>query len=380
MLIFSHKTMKQFIYKLSFLSILLLSSQACTRSTLEPASSLAVREDSKGLVTAAQVWFTKAAGSSPVSIDWQQAHVINRWVIAPLTNTSNPFADKQKYGHRYAIVQVPTTGSPTGRIVELVVGDSALVGEEAMRKALVVAQPVFLSTPIVHIDDFTGWLLTYSPDYDYETGLVYKEGTLQPVRIQIHRGVLTENGQTSTANRSAECITVSTCGYVNGYLSNCIYDTYCGSGGGGIGGGGGGSGGGGGGYGGTGGTTTNGPVAEDGPVTVGDRAKVITYQYDNLTQIKVAVEWTQATHKVDKVTLTTVGVTYGTTFVQVGEGIASYREDTGLFRYSTYCQFQAGTTQTGPIANGTLFRVYGTLNPVTGQASIHMEEQQSPFM
>jgi hypothetical protein len=146
--------------------------------------------------------------------------------------------------------------------------------------------------------------------------------------------------------------------------------TFCynsGSGGGGNGGGTGGGGGGGGGDGGTGtGLGPDGrPYAIDGPLTIGDTSKLMIYPYNATTDLVVLLEFTADTHVVDKVSVISVGTILGTTFAQVGNGIASYVSAHDMYNFSVTGQFSAVSPQTGPIQNLAPVTLTGTYYAAT---------------
>lgn len=115
------------------MSLLLVTGlQACTRNTPEPVSPSLVagtQTQDKAMLLTTQKWFAQASQSNPVAINWQQARITDNWLVAPFTNTSNPFAKSQKSGSRFLIAQVPANGVCTGRLVELIVDAQSFTPE-----------------------------------------------------------------------------------------------------------------------------------------------------------------------------------------------------------------------------------------------------------
>ncbi|GAB3637678.1 hypothetical protein GCM10027422_32680 [Hymenobacter arcticus] len=117
---------------------------------------------------------------------------------------------------------------------------------------LAAVQPIMEAKAPVPLAGLTGWVIVYSPTYHFQAGLVYKNGAVEPQQVSLKtvkvpkKTLDTKVDDTNTTNLTAQptCISVTTCGYVGPYLSNCITDVYCVEGGGGDGGGGGGDGGG----------------------------------------------------------------------------------------------------------------------------------------
>ena len=189
-------------------------------------------------------------------IDWQHAQVTPEWIVAPFTNTTQPFLSIHKKGYRYVVIHVASTqGIITGRIVELVLPETAQA-ELASKFALQAVQPFIINQQPVSVSNLTGWVLIYSPIYRYQVGLVYQDGLVQPQRIQL-KEVQSKTLISSTQQAQSDpnlpitylrdnCIQVTTCGTVNGVDAGCITYTVCsdnppppppGSGGGGGGGG-----------------------------------------------------------------------------------------------------------------------------------------------
>ena len=369
---------------------LFLGIYACSHDMPEPqvstpqTSALDFTPASKGAIETAQDWFLEASDFNNIHINWDKARTTGNWFVAPLTDTPDPFAKKDKYGYRYLVVDIKNSAEGSGRIVELIVDGQRLDADESVKLALNAVQPVLKGKPTATLNSVTAWVIIYSPAYKYEVGYVYKNGALQEERVELN-GQTSRNSSGQIQNKTTllQYITVTTCGYVNGYLSNCITETYVidtGSGGGSDGGSGSGGGGGGGSspgnnWGGVGGIDS--PVAEDGPLDVGDHSKIMSYKYDNSTTIKVLIEWTKEPPKIEKISSTVVGLVAATTFVPFGDGTAryfpnKYSNGDDMIRFNTNFQFQAGTGATGPIANGTIFTLSGALNATTGEYRINM--------
>lgn len=388
--------------KFALVMVLFGGLYGCSRESPQPQASdnqpeftqSELSESSK--IEAAQDWFIESSQLKAIGIDWDKAQIMGSWVVVPLADVADPFPKHGKYGYRYLVVQVKTNAQCAGRIVELVLDGPKLSVFQSAKTALDAVQPIIMGKAAGPLHNLSGWVILYSPAYEYEFGYVYKDGTLLPKRVQLNADQVKKVSKDEHSNDQLlregppranllQYITVTTCGYVvGGGTLFCSTDTYSietgsgGSGGaGGTGGGGTGGGGGSGGsnWGGVGGTAT--PVAEDGALDVGDHSKWMTYKYDEITDIKVGIEWTESTHKIEKITTTTVGNTAATTFLPLGEGTATYlpgklANGNDLIRFTTYFQFQAGTTATGPVANGPVFKVSGGLNAQTGEYTISM--------
>ena len=127
---------------------------------------------------------SRTAGDAQPAIDWERALYSEEYLVAPFTDTDNPFVASQQYGYRFLVVR--TAGdSCTGRIVELITKE-ATAPEKAADLALAGARPFLTGQAPGPVADFTSALLVYSPEYAYETGLAYAAGAVQPLRMQGH--------------------------------------------------------------------------------------------------------------------------------------------------------------------------------------------------
>jgi hypothetical protein len=196
-------------------------------------------------VAATRTWFAQAGPTTtkPVAINWPKARTFANWLVAPLADTTNPFAAEHKRAYRYLVVQNIDDHAFTGRIVEVVLeGKAPAAGSVA--EAVVTATKRLLVAPQdpAPLPGLTGLLLFYSPAYHYENGFVYEQGVAQNQRVHLLRPQQTKHKAAQASARSidneSDCIMELRCGYVNGDLSNCIYVAHCvaGSGGGGEGG------------------------------------------------------------------------------------------------------------------------------------------------
>ena len=75
----------------------------------------------------------------------------------------------------------------------------------------------------------------------------------------------------------------------------------------------------------------------------------------------------------DKLSVTSTGLVAATKFTQVGNGIASYNDATGLYSYNAAFQQVLSTGATGDLLGGPLFAVYGDYNPVSDTYTIHFK-------
>jgi len=130
---------------------------------------------------------SRTAEEAQPTINWERAIYAGEYVIAPFVETANPFVDGHHYGYRFLVVRTDTD-SCTGRIAELLTGQPA-EPEQAARLALAGTQPLLAGRPPGPVADFTGALLVYSPAYEYETGLAYTAGALQPLRMSVYTAV-----------------------------------------------------------------------------------------------------------------------------------------------------------------------------------------------
>jgi hypothetical protein len=115
-------------------------------------------------------------------------------------------------------------------------------------------------------------------------------------------------------------------------------------------------------------------AAEFGPSDVGDKAVSMSYKFDDGSNIIIKIEYTAATHKVEKISTTTTGLIYGTVFKPFGDGLASYDSATNTYRFMVEFQFEGGTVQTGPIQAGPIYRIEGIWNEATTRYSMKMRK------
>ena len=357
-----------------------------------PGAAIATGSSQLSSVTA-----TAGGTSTAAELAWSRALTVGKGaqqlVLVPLAGDEALFAHTKYIGPRYLIVAKTANNVLEGNVLELL-----LPRATASLDTLGLFTSLYRSYHSGHLvapGVGEGFLFLYSPDYAYLTGRHFQQGQFQPQTIRL---AFAPRGTTQAAKAANYPeLEVSTTNNAPP-IGNTCYDWYQESGGkyvyitstgdcsyGGDGGanvpypytGGGGPAGGGGytGPSGHGGGGASNPIAEDGIPSIGDHAKIMKYQYDSTTEIDILLEWTASTHEIDKVSLTTVGLTYGTTFVPYGNGIGSYIASSNSYNYSALCQFVAGTAQTGNIANGTLFRVYGTYYASTGRYTIYMQKQ-----
>ena len=101
--------------------------------------------------------------------------------MAPFADTDKLFAASQYSGYRFLVVR--TAGdSCTGRIVELI-SKQPTTSDKAAYSVLAGTKPFLAGLAPGPLADFTGALLVYSPSYEYEAGLAYVSGALQPLRM-----------------------------------------------------------------------------------------------------------------------------------------------------------------------------------------------------
>lgn len=179
------------------LSSLLALTFSCSKKqevtpAAAPTSAAVVVPARVGAIT--QAWFAglhNSAGSrttsAPPAINWEQATYSENYVVAPFADTLNPFAGVQKYGYRFLVVRMAPDSSCTGRIVELIVDQSPATPSQAASLALNGVKPLMTDQAPGLLKNFTGYLLAYSPAYEYQTGLIYTAGALQKVTAQINK-------------------------------------------------------------------------------------------------------------------------------------------------------------------------------------------------
>jgi hypothetical protein len=92
------------------------------------------------------------------------------------------------------------------------------------------------------------------------------------------------------------------------------------------------------------------------------------------TTIKVVLEYTKTNHTVDKVTVTSTGLTAATKFAQVGNGIAYCNPANQSFLYNATFQQVMSTGATGDLLAGPLFEVYGNYYPSSDKYSIEFRQ------
>jgi hypothetical protein len=239
LLLFHNSLTKLFYSRLVVpLGSLLAIFSACSRYDM-PAP---VAEAPDARIVGAEHWFAQQPPlrAVPTGINWRQARAIGSWVVAPLADTTNFFAQEHKYGYRYLVVQTTDKQAVTGRIVELVQVGAPLSAEQAAQTALHLTQRMLVAPQSpASAAGLTGWAMVYSPAYTYETGFVYEQGVAQPKRVRLLLpGATGATTRTVIASKSAQasasiddpmeaCAMVQVCGYVNGDLSNCIYVEHC---------------------------------------------------------------------------------------------------------------------------------------------------------
>ncbi|RYE24204.1 MAG: hypothetical protein EOP45_06085 [Sphingobacteriaceae bacterium] len=261
--------------------LLLFGAQACSRDAPEPtASSNTIELNKNALIATTKSWFDQAskptssingeksrvdqASEAIINIDWEKARGVDNWVVTPLSNTVNPFPNSGRNAYRYLVNQIRTDNTCTGSIVEIVAEQHSLTTEQATNTALATLKKIHTGQPLFELGEFTGWMIFYSPTYEYQTSLVYKAGKLQAEQVRLKRLLKASTvtakvgaGGTMTTNLmdgEYTCTYETHCGYAGSYASTCQTTEFCQSG----------SGGGGsddsGGTGGTGGTGDNGGV------------------------------------------------------------------------------------------------------------------------
>ncbi len=256
------------------------------------------------------------------------------------------------------------------------VASGQLTQNQIADKILTATKPLFTKDAPVNVDGLSGWLALYSVTYEKQTSLVYKDGLVQKAQVSLELNKPSNKVALKSATNSANfidnetvCITVTTCGYVNGELSNCIsyqicYDTG-GDGGGGDGDGGGGWGGGGGG-GGSGGTEF--PTGIDSPAnvqeqtpTLGDYAVKLAISKNSYQVINVNVEIDRANHDLKKVQVTLNGIVWFTKLNQVGDGtLTGYDPNTDTYSFKVTYQKVLGDIWSDQVT------MTGTISPRSG--------------
>jgi hypothetical protein len=372
-------------------SSLSVSEARAWYQNMYPSAAIATGSSQPSSVAA-----TAGGTSTAAELAWSRALTVGQGtqqlVLVPLVGDEALFAHTKYAGPRYLIVAKAANNTLEGNVLELLLPHPATSLDTLGLFTSLYRS--YHSGQLVAPGVSEGFLFFYSPDYAYVTGRHFQQGQLQPQAIRL---AFAPRGTTEAAKSATyEGLEVSTTNNAPP-IGNTCYDWYQESGGkyvyitstgdcsyGGDGGasvpypytsGGGPAVGGYTGPGGYGGGGASNPIAEDGIPSIGDHAKIMKYQYDAATEIDILLEWTASTHEIDKVSLTTVGLSYGSTFVPYGNGIGSYVASSNSYNYSALCQFVAGTAQTGNIANGTLFRIYGTYYASTGRYTINMQKQ-----
>ena len=184
-----HKFLRRSLF-LSLSSLLVFAFSCSKKQEVTPAAAptnaaVAVPVRISALT---QAWFAglrNSAGSrttsAPPAINWERATYSENYVVAPFADTLNPLGGVRKYGYRFLVVRMAPDSSCTGRIVELIVDQSPATPARATRLALNGVKPLMTGQEPGSLDDFTGYLLAYSPTYEYQTGLVYTAGALEKV-------------------------------------------------------------------------------------------------------------------------------------------------------------------------------------------------------
>jgi hypothetical protein len=95
---------------------------------------------------------------------------------------------------------------------------------------------------------------------------------------------------------------------------------------------------------------------------------------NSATTIKVVLEYTKSNHAVDKLTVTSTGLTAATKFAQVGNGIAYYNPANQSYSYNATFQQVLSTGANGDLLGGPLFEVYGNYYPSNDKYSIEFRQ------
>jgi hypothetical protein len=99
-----------------------------------------------------------------VAINWPKARTFANWLVAPLADTTNPFAAEHKHAYRCLVMQNIGGNAFTGRIVEVVLEGKAPAAC-SVAQAVVTATKRLLVAPQdpAPLPGLTGLLLFYSP-------------------------------------------------------------------------------------------------------------------------------------------------------------------------------------------------------------------------
>jgi len=115
------------------------------------------------------------------------------------------------------------------------------------------------------------------------------------------------------------------------------------------------------------------PAMTETPTIIGDTRKKMIKSWSTATTINVFLEYTAKTHVVDKLTVTSTGLTAATKFAQVGNGIASYNVAMDMYTYNATFQQVISTPSTGDVLGGPIFEVYGWYVPKEDIYSINFK-------
>lgn len=185
-----------------------------------------------------------------------------------------------------------------------------------------------------------------------------------PKKETSSKGTQSGSNGAHTSLKDGQCVEIWDV-YYNLYTGEVVDEVYIGTDCGGSPGSPGGGGGGGGGDG-TSGTGPDGnPYADDGPLTLGDHAKMMVKHYNATTDLYVLLEYTESTHQIDKVSITAQGLTLGTTFAQIGNGVASYLSGHDAYNFTVSGQFTTTSPWTGNVQTLAPVTISGTYYPAT---------------
>lgn len=222
----------QILAAISLLISVIIFSACSHKDVPVPESS------ASATITAARTWYEQLTppNAKSVAIAWQRARTLNSWVVAPLADTTNLFADVHKAAYRYLVVQTTGGKATTGRIVELVVEAASVPVEQVAQTVVLATQQLIAQQPPTQLLGLTGWVMLYSPTYHYQTGLIYEQGKVQPkqVRIVLKKATKASGPQptdshmrTNSLDNEIDCYYTIVCGYINGELSNCVPVIHC---------------------------------------------------------------------------------------------------------------------------------------------------------
>ncbi|AMJ67180.1 hypothetical protein AXW84_18415 [Hymenobacter sp. PAMC 26628] len=99
----------------------------------------------------------------------------------------------------------------------------------------------------------------------------------------------------------------------------------------------------------------------------------MTVKYNATTTIAVKIEFTEATHTVEKLSITSYGFALGTSFAPFGDGIGKYISAHDMYNFSISGQFSTTSPQTGTVQNLAPITLNGTYYPATDTYKLYVK-------